>query len=48
MRGKNLIKLLRALELLSKPAGTTIEEMAENLEFDRRSVYSERGTLVTK
>jgi len=39
MRGKNLIKLLRALELLSKPAGTTIEEMAENLEFDRRSVY---------
>jgi len=39
MRGKNLIKLLRALELFSKPEGTTIEEMAEHLEIDRRSVY---------
>jgi len=39
MRGKNLIKLLRALELLSKKTGTTIEEMAEHLEVDRRSVY---------
>lgn len=34
-----MIKLLRALELMSKPAGTTIEEMAEHLEVDRRSVY---------
>jgi len=39
MRGTNLIKLLKALELFSKPGGTTIEEMAENLEIDRRSVY---------
>lgn len=39
MRGKNLIKLLRALELLSRKTGTTIEEMAEHLEVDRRSVY---------
>lgn len=39
MRGKNLIKLLKALELFSKPGGTTIEEMAQHLEVDRRSVY---------
>jgi predicted DNA-binding transcriptional regulator YafY len=39
MRGRNLIKLLKAVDLLSKPMGTTIEEMAENLELDRRSVY---------
>jgi predicted DNA-binding transcriptional regulator YafY len=39
MRGKNLFKLLKTLDLLSKPQGTTIEEMAEVLEVDRRSVY---------
>ena len=39
MRGKNLIKLLRALELLSRKTGTTIAEMAEHLEVDHRSVY---------
>jgi len=39
MRGKNLIKLLKAIELLSKPEGTTIEEMGAKLEIDRRSVY---------
>jgi len=39
MRGRNLIKLLKALELFSKPEGTTIEGMAEHLEVDRRSVY---------
>lgn len=39
MRGKNLIKLLRALELFSKPEGTTIEEISEHLDIDRRSVY---------
>ena len=39
MRGKNLIKLLKALELLSKSEGTTIEEMSAQLGIDRRSVY---------
>jgi len=39
MRGKNLIKLLRGLDLLSKPEGTTIEELGTELEIDRRSVY---------
>ena len=39
MRGKNLIKMLRAIDLLAKPEGTTIEELGEHLEVDRRSVY---------
>lgn len=39
MRGKNLVKLIKALELMAKPAGTTINELSEKLEIDRRSVY---------
>jgi len=34
-----LLKLFKALELFSKPEGTTIGEMAEHLEIDRRSAY---------
>ena len=45
MRGKNLIKLLKALDLLSKPEGTTIEEMGTQLEIDRRSVYRLIGVI---
>ena len=39
MRGRNLIKLLRALDVLSRPEGATINQLAEHLEIDRRSVY---------
>ena len=39
MRGRNLIKLLKALDLLSRPEGATIKQLAEHLEIDRRSVY---------
>lgn len=39
MRGSHLIKLLRTLDLLSKPEGTTIEELQNALDIDRRSVY---------
>ena len=45
MRGKNLIKLLKALNLFSKPEGTTIEEMRKELEIDRRSVYRVIGVV---
>jgi len=45
MRGKNLIKLLKALDLLSKPEGATIEEMRKELEIDRRSVYRVIGVV---
>ncbi len=39
MRGANLIKLFKLLELLSKPGGTTLKTISENLNIDRRSVY---------
>jgi predicted DNA-binding transcriptional regulator YafY len=39
MRGKNLVKLLKTIDLLARPQGATIEEMGEKLELDRRSVY---------
>ena len=39
MRGKNLIKLLKALDLLSKDEGVTIGELGNQLGIDRRSVY---------
>lgn len=39
MRGRNLIKLLRTLDLLANPQGVTIDDMAEKLAVDRRSVY---------
>ena len=39
MRGRNLIKLVKTIDLLANPQGVTIDELAEKLEVDRRSVY---------
>lgn len=39
VRGQNLIKLLKAIECLSKPEGATIKELMEELGIERRSVY---------
>lgn len=39
MRGRELAKLMKAVDLLAKPAGTTIKEMETHLEMSRRSVY---------
>lgn len=39
MRGKNIIKLIRAIDLLGKHNGVTIAELSEKLGKDRRSVY---------
>ncbi|EFI36051.1 Helix-turn-helix type 11 domain protein [Desulfonatronospira thiodismutans ASO3-1] len=39
MRGRNIIQLLRAVDLLGRPGGITINQMSEALEVDRRSVY---------
>lgn len=39
MRGSNLIKLLKTLDRLGRPEGTTIEELQNELGIDRRSVY---------
>lgn len=38
MRGKNLIQLIRTLDLLSRPSGVTREEMARELGISIRSV----------
>ena len=37
MRGQQLVKLFRAIELFSKPAGTTIKELQETFGIDRSS-----------
>ncbi|MEW6291513.1 MAG: WYL domain-containing transcriptional regulator [Thermodesulfobacteriota bacterium] len=39
MRGINLIKLMKLLDLLSRPAGASYDEMAEELNITKRSVY---------
>ena len=39
MRGQNLIKLFKAIDLFSQPSGTTIRELQEKLNIDRKSVY---------
>ena len=39
MRGANLIKLLKAIDVLSRPSGVTTDELAGHLEIDKRSVY---------
>ncbi len=39
MRGRELAKLMKAVDLLAKPAGVTINEMQTRLEMSRRSVY---------
>jgi predicted DNA-binding transcriptional regulator YafY len=40
-----LVKLLKALDLLSRPSGVTIKEISENLGIDRRSVYRLMETI---
>jgi predicted DNA-binding transcriptional regulator YafY len=40
-----LTKLLRAIDLLSRPMGATINELAEHLEVDRRSVYRQKDAV---
>ncbi len=39
MRGKNLVKLLKAVDLLGRPQGATIKELEKELSISRRSVY---------
>jgi len=39
MRGKQLVKMLKTIDLLAKPSGTTVQEIQAALEVDRRSVY---------
>jgi len=39
MRGKQLIKMLKTIDLMANPSGTTVREIQDVLEVDRRSVY---------
>ena len=39
MRGQNLIKLFKAIDLFSQPEGATIRDLQEKLQVDRKSVY---------
>jgi predicted DNA-binding transcriptional regulator YafY len=45
VRSKQLTKYMKALEMLARPGGTTIKELADGLEIDRRSVYRLMGTM---
>jgi predicted DNA-binding transcriptional regulator YafY len=45
MWAKHLVKILKAVDLLSRSEGATIDELGENLEIDRRTVYRMRETL---
>jgi predicted DNA-binding transcriptional regulator YafY len=39
VHGKNLVKLLRAIDLLSRPGGASIKQLQHGLGISRRSVY---------
>jgi predicted DNA-binding transcriptional regulator YafY len=43
--GRHLVKMLKAVDVLSRPGGATIDELAEELGVDRRTVYRIRETL---
>jgi predicted DNA-binding transcriptional regulator YafY len=45
VHGRNLIKILKAIDALSKPQGTTIRELQNLLGISRRSVYRLFETL---
>ena len=45
MREKQLIRLLKTVDLLARPQGATINELCENIAVDRRSVYRIIETL---
>lgn len=45
MRGRNLTKLLTAIELLSRSQGVTINQLSDELGIDRSSVYRMLSTM---
>lgn len=42
---RHLVKVLKAVEILSHPGGATMDELREGLEVDRRTAYRIRETL---
>ena len=45
MRGANLVKLLKTIDLISSRRGATVEQIAEELEVSKRSAYRLLGVL---
>lgn len=43
--GRHLIKMLKAVDILARPGGASMEELGEELEVDRRTAYRIRETL---
>ncbi|MBF0399126.1 MAG: WYL domain-containing transcriptional regulator [Desulfobacterales bacterium] len=39
MRGRQLVKFIRAVKLLARPSGATVDEIAEAIELSKRSAY---------
>lgn len=42
---RHLVKILKAVEILSRPGGATMDELREGLEVDRRTAYRLKDTL---
>lgn len=42
---RHMVKVLKAVEILSRPGGATMDELSEGLEVDRRTAYRLRETL---
>jgi DNA-binding IclR family transcriptional regulator len=45
MYGEQMVRMLRAVDLLSTPAGATKQELAEHLGVDKRTVERLLGLL---
>jgi predicted DNA-binding transcriptional regulator YafY len=43
--GRHLVKMLRAVEVLARPGGASMEELAAELDVDRRTSYRIKETL---
>lgn len=42
---RHLVKILKAVDILARPGGATMDELREGLEVDRRTAYRLRDTL---
>lgn len=44
-RGKQVLQLLKAVNLIARPQGASIEELVAELRLDKRSIYRELATI---
>jgi len=45
MRGANIVKLLKTIDLISSRRGATVKQIAEELEVSKRSAYRQLGVI---